>query len=127
MCDAQQIEQSLLALEINAVEAMPEGGTLTIQLGIDADGRHAHIVVSDTGCGIRTEDLPHIFEPFFTTKEGGKGTGLGLAVTYGIIQRHNGMIDVESDRRSGTTFTVKLPVKITASETSSAVIHHVNG
>jgi len=126
-CDAQQIEQGLLALEINAVEAMPEGGTLTLRLQKDADGGHVHIIVSDTGCGIRNEDLPHIFEPFFTTKEGGKGTGLGLAVTYGIIQRHNGTIDVESDHRSGTTFTITLPVKTISSETSSDVNHHFNG
>src|SRR3990170_3428844 len=101
-CDSQQIEQALLALEMNAVEAMPEGGTLKLRLEKDPAGGLVRIIVSDTGCGIRTEDLAHIFEPFFTTKEGGRGTGLGLAVTYGIIQRHNGTIDVESDPNSGT-------------------------
>jgi len=126
-CDSQQIEQALLALEMNAVEAMPEGGTLKLRLEKDPAGGLVRIIVSDTGCGIRTEDLAHIFEPFFTTKEGGRGTGLGLAVTYGIIQRHNGTIDVESDPNSGTTFVITLPVKILASNSSSDSIHHVYG
>ena len=127
VCDPQQIEQALVALEINAVEAMPEGGTLTLQLEKAADGKHVHIVVRDTGIGIRTEDLPHVFEPFFTTKEGGKGTGLGLAVAYGIVQRHNGTIDVESNLRTGTTFVISLPAKAVTHEDSSDPIHHVYG
>jgi two-component system NtrC family sensor kinase len=126
-CDPQQIEQALLALEINAVEAMPEGGTLTLRLERGPDGEHVRVVVSDTGCGIRQEDLPHIFEPFFTTKEGGKGTGLGLAVTYGIVQRHSGTIDVESALQSGTTFVITLPIGVLAGDNSSDSIHHVYG
>ncbi len=110
-CDPQQIEQALLALEINSVEAMPQGGTIQFRLEEERGGEHIRLIISDTGCGIRPVDLPHIFEPFFTTKEGGKGTGLGLAVAYGIVKRHNGTIEVESDVRSGTTFTITLPAK----------------
>ena len=108
-CDPQQIEQAVLAIEINAVEAMPEEGILSISAqrlsGFDA----VQIVISDTGVGIPEEALPHIFEPFFTTKENGKGTGLGLAVVYGIVERHNGTINVQSKLHGGTAFTIVLP------------------
>ncbi|MGB2870110.1 MAG: ATP-binding protein [Bacteroidota bacterium] len=110
-CDAAQIEQALLALEINAVEAMPEGGILTLGLRATPDGNHVEIFIADTGVGIAPQDIPHIFEPFFTTKEEEKGTGLGLAVVYGIVERHAGTIDVRSVLRRGTSFTIKLPVK----------------
>lgn len=108
VCDPSQIEQALLALEINAVEAMSEGGTLKVGLAATAAG-NAEIVVQDTGGGIREEDLPHIFEPFFTTKEQGTGTGLGLAVVYGIVQRHGGSIRVQSKTGEGSTFTLSFP------------------
>lgn len=109
-CDAEQIEQALLALEINAVEAMPHEGCLRITANtVSADAITLKII--DTGTGIRDEDLPHIFEPFFTTKKEGKGTGLGLAVVYGIIESHGGKIEVNSSSNQGTTFTISLPVR----------------
>ena len=108
-CDAHQLEEALIALEINAVEAMPGGGDFKISVKeveyLDA----VQLAVSDTGIGIREEDLPHIFEPFFTTKKDGKGTGLGLSVVYGIVERHSGSITVDSKFNEGTTFTITLP------------------
>jgi signal transduction histidine kinase len=108
-CDAHQLEEALLALEINAVEAMPAGGTFRIKV-IEIEYLNAiQIAVSDTGNGIGEEDLPHIFEPFYTTKKEGKGTGLGLSVVYGIIERHSGSISVDSKLGFGTTFSITLP------------------
>jgi two-component system NtrC family sensor kinase len=110
MCDPAQIEQALLALCINAVEAMPNGGILTVRTAPTASGG-IEAAVEDTGVGIPEEVRAHIFEPFFTTKgEGeGKGLGLGLAVVYGIVQRHNGTIEVASEPGRGTRFTLTLP------------------
>ncbi len=108
VCDPQQIEQALIALEINAIEAMPGGGTL--KLTMQLLGSEIEIKVIDNGIGINEEDLDHIFEPFFTTKKDGKGTGLGLAVVHGIVERHNGRISVQSKPNAGTTFTIILPV-----------------
>jgi two-component system NtrC family sensor kinase len=110
MCDAAQLEQALLALAINAVEAMPDGGTLTIASRTRSEGG-VKLEVSDTGAGIEDSVRPHIFEPFFTTKSDGetKGLGLGLAVVYGIVQRHGGTIDVDSGAGRGTRFTIALP------------------
>jgi len=108
-CIPQEIEQALLALEINSIEAMPEGGTLTVGLRADADGQSARVFVKDTGVGIATEDLAHVFEPFYTTKKDGKGTGLGLSVVFGIVKRHGGSVDVESTVGLGTTVTITLP------------------
>lgn len=107
--DASQLQQCLLNLIFNAIDAMPSGGRLELR----ASGNHQAltIAVSDTGCGIAPEDEPHIFEPFFTTKQDGSGTGLGLATTYGIIERHLGTIAVKSRPGSGTMFTIKLPVE----------------
>ncbi len=109
-CDAEQIQQALLALQINAVEAMPNGGELRIAVLYDA-GKTVTIKIEDTGTGIRNEDMPHIFEPFYTTKREGKGTGLGLAVVYGIIERHNGKISVTTEVNKGTTFSLLLPIE----------------
>jgi two-component system NtrC family sensor kinase len=108
-CDASQIQQLVLALAMNAIEAMPRGGTLSLR----ARRGDACVVleVADTGMGIAKDHLPHIFEPFFTTKEEGKGVGLGLAVAYGIVQRHGGRIDVASKPGEGTRFTVFLPLE----------------
>jgi signal transduction histidine kinase len=110
--DRDQIIQVLTNLITNAVAAMEEGGTLTIR--IDGDPDTIRVSVCDTGIGIPEENLMKIFEPFFTTKQMGKGTGLGLAVTYGIVKMHCGDIRVESNARpengpTGTTFTVTLP------------------
>jgi len=108
-CDPQQIEQALLAVEINAVEAMPDEGVLRVSAHRLAGSDSVQIIISDTGIGIPEEAQPHIFEPFFTTKESGKGTGLGLAVVYGIIERHAGTINVQSQVHGGTSFTIILP------------------
>ncbi len=110
--DSEQMTQVLTNLFRNAIDAMPEGGTLTVTL--EDTAADVIIVVSDTGSGIRDEDKPKIFEPFFTTKGLGKGTGLGLATTYGIVKMHKGQITVESNSDpsrgdTGTTFKIILP------------------
>jgi two-component system NtrC family sensor kinase len=107
--DPNQLQQVFLNLSLNACESMPEGGRLTIATEL-RDGDVA-VVVSDTGCGIRQEDLERIFEPFFTTKPVGKGTGLGLSVSYGIVQQHGGTLGVKSSPGRGTTFTILLRSK----------------
>jgi len=108
MCDENQIQQALVALFVNAVEAMPQGGTLT--LGVTQTPRgDLQISVADSGVGIAQEDLPHVFEPFFTTKKEGKGVGLGLSVVYGIIERHGGTVSVRSEPGKGTVFTLSFP------------------
>ncbi|MBC7365051.1 MAG: GHKL domain-containing protein, partial [Candidatus Aminicenantes bacterium] len=98
-------------LAVNAADAMPNGGQLTITTRFDPSANQVIIRVSDTGIGISEENLKKIFEPFFTTKEKGKGTGLGLAMTYGVIKRHNGTIDVKSREGEGTEFIIRLPVE----------------
>ena len=108
-CDAGQVQQALLVILMNAVEAMPHGGRLGIESAYDPAHRLGRVVVSDEGPGIPPEVLSHIFEPFFTTKEEGKGTGLGLAIALGIIQQHGGNIEVNSTAQKGTVFTVLLP------------------
>ena len=105
--DESQIQQVLIAILINALEAMPDGGTLTI-VARDA-GDHSELEIGDTGIGIPATALPRIFEPFFTTKESGYGMGLGLSIVYGIIKQHGGDIRVTSEPGHGTTMTVTLP------------------
>jgi two-component system NtrC family sensor kinase len=109
VCDAAQIEQVILALVMNAFDAMPQGGNLWIVTSFSHEPDHVRIVVRDDGSGIPPEILPRIFEPFLTTKETGRGVGLGLAISHSILERHNGSIAVESDVGRGTTFTVTLP------------------
>jgi signal transduction histidine kinase len=104
----QELQQVLLNLIINAVQAMPTGGDLTIKADQDQD-KWINIIVQDTGEGISEEHLPHIFDPFFTTKEVGQGTGLGLSVSYGIIKKHGGRITVDSSKGKGCKFTVVIP------------------
>jgi two-component system NtrC family sensor kinase len=106
--DGGQLQQAVIALATNAIDAMPDGGTLTFRAF--AEARRVAIEVEDTGIGIPTEDLSKVFEPFFTTKEVGKGTGLGLAVCYGIITDHGGRLSVRSSVGKGTTFTIFLPI-----------------
>ena len=107
--DPDQMSQVLLNLFINALHAMPDGGTLTLKLKHEGDV--VALLISDTGHGIPQENLAKIFTPFFTTKEVGKGTGLGLTVVHGIIQEHGGTITVESEIGKGTTFTILLPIE----------------
>lgn len=106
--DAGHIQQAIIALATNAIDAMPDGGTVTFSAM--ADKKRLLIEVRDTGIGIATEDMSKIFEPFFTTKEVGRGTGLGLAVCYGIVTDHGGRLSVRSSVGKGTTFTIALPI-----------------
>ena len=114
MLDVGQIQQVFINILLNAIEAMPQGGTLTVSSEIE--DKVAAIRFTDTGIGIPQENLPKILDPFFTTKKQGKGTGLGLSVSYGIIERHRGKLEVKSKVGKGTTFTVKLPIKEKAFE-----------
>ena len=129
--DQGMIEQVLMNLCVNARDAMPKGGNLTINLesvNVDAlsiqahagvqPGRFVCLSVTDTGCGMNEELLQRIFEPFFTTKEAGKGTGLGLATVHGIVGQHKGWVDVESKVDQGTTFRIYIPA-VTKQETIS--------
>lgn len=110
VCDPDQIVQALVALLINAVEAMTEGGRLTVRTGPDESAPdRVRLNVTDTGVGIPPEVQSRIFDPFFSTKDQTKGIGLGLAVVYGIVQRHGGRIDVDSQPGHGTTFTIIIP------------------
>jgi PAS domain S-box-containing protein len=117
------LEQALLNMCINARDAMPQGGTLTLQAcSVDLEdqspelhvsgkpGCYARISVEDTGVGITPEALPRVFEPFFTTKEPGQGTGLGLAMVYGFVKNHDGLVKVESEPGHGARFTISLPL-----------------
>jgi two-component system, NtrC family, sensor kinase len=109
-CDFKQIQQAFLNLMSNASESMDKGGTLRVSARHPEKMGFVEVIISDTGCGISEEDLENIFEPFFTTKEEGKGVGLGLSVVFGIITRHNGSIEVESEPEKGSSFKVRLPV-----------------
>ncbi len=108
MCDENQIQQALVALFVNAVEAMPGGGKLTVGVSRNPAG-DLMVQVGDTGMGIAPEDIPHVFEPFFTTKKEGKGVGLGLSIVYGIIERHGGAVSVQSELGKGTVFMLSFP------------------
>ncbi|MDX1775098.1 MAG: response regulator [Desulfobulbales bacterium] len=123
LADPGQIEQVLMNLAINARDAMPQGGTLTIEIADEyldeqfvlghegaKKGSYVRLSLHDSGSGILPEEQKMIFEPFYTTKEVGKGTGLGLATVYGIVKQHNGYIYVKSNINEGTTFDVYLPV-----------------
>ncbi|MCE1188410.1 MAG: HAMP domain-containing histidine kinase [Ignavibacteria bacterium] len=107
-CDVQKIEQALLTIIMNAIEAMPDGGKLTV-IASKADNT-AMVLVKDEGPGICEKDLPNIFDPFYSTKKDKKGTGLGLSVCYGIIMQHKGSVSVEETSEKGTTFKVLLPL-----------------
>jgi two-component system NtrC family sensor kinase len=110
-CDSAQMEQVALALVMNAIDAMPHGGNLWVSTRTVADGQEIELQVRDDGVGIPPEILPHIFDPFTTTKEVGKGVGLGLAVSKGIVERHGGRIEVSSELGVGTRFQVILPLR----------------
>jgi signal transduction histidine kinase len=127
--DRSMIEQMLMNLAINARDAMPDGGQLTITTSnvmLDnkaasalelSPGAYIHLTVSDTGSGIPKDVLPKIFDPFFTTKEIGKGSGLGLSMVYGIVKQHGGTISVESAPGAGATFSIYLPANDTPEST----------
>jgi len=107
MGDESQLQQAVVALATNAIDAMPDGGTLTLRA--TAAGPKVILEIKDTGIGIPPENLTKIFDPFFTTKDVGRGTGLGLAVCYGIVSEHGGRLDARSTVGVGTTFTISLP------------------
>jgi two-component system cell cycle sensor histidine kinase/response regulator CckA len=126
LIDPAQFQQVLLNLASNAKDAMPDGGTITLStelVTLDGDdlvesssGDYVRIEIADTGCGMDEKTTERIFEPFFTTKERGRGTGLGLATTYGTIKRAGGDISVRSSPGEGATFTIHLPVCAASSE-----------
>jgi CheY-like chemotaxis protein len=123
LADPVQVEQVLVNLAVNARDAMPDGGVLTIATAIldlretrpfpwpvtVVPGRYVRLTVADTGCGMNADTQAHLFEPFFTTKGAGRGTGLGLATIYGIVKQLGGYIWVSSELQHGSTFTVYLP------------------
>ena len=109
-CDPSQIEQVILSLVMNAIDAMPRGGTLRISSRHLVESGEARIQVQDDGVGIPADTLPNLFEPFFTTKERGHGLGLGLAISRTIVERHLGRIEVQSEPGRGTEFTITLPI-----------------
>jgi two-component system NtrC family sensor kinase len=123
--DRNQLQQVLLNLALNACEAMPNGGALTITT--QPHGRDVMLTVADTGLGIKPEHLTQVFDPFFTTKPVGKGTGLGLSVSYGIVQQHGGVLSVQSQEGKGTVFTIILPFgeahDVPAEGSQSVTIH----
>jgi two-component system, cell cycle sensor histidine kinase and response regulator CckA len=142
--DRSLIESAVINLVVNARDAMPEGGTLTVATGkCTADGfllrshpdltekeEYAVVVISDTGSGIDEQLKPHLFEPFFTTKEPGKGTGLGLASVYGTVKAHHGSIEVVSRKGEGTSFTLYFPLSHDSLETAKGqhpVLQKVRG
>jgi two-component system NtrC family sensor kinase len=117
--DANQLSQALTNITVNAIQAMPLGGQLTLQLRHEpassvtgprkSRGNHWAITIRDQGAGMEEDVLAHLFEPFFTTKDVGQGTGLGLAVTHGIVEDHGGWIDVQSQAGKGSEFVIHLP------------------
>lgn len=137
--DEGQVGQVIMNLAINAREAMPKGGTLTIQMAnavLDQDyarghlgvspGRYVMLSVQDTGSGMDAATKARIFDPFFTTKEQGKGTGLGLSTVYGIVKEHDGLVEVDSSPGAGTTMRIYLPRLEGSAEATSKVLPETN-
>ena len=116
-CLPSELNQVFMNLLVNAAHAVSkERGTITIRSGASADGSQVWIEVEDDGCGIARENLSRVFDPFFTTKPVGKGTGLGLSLSYGIVKKHGGRLEVDSEVGRGTRFRVCLPVRRDARE-----------
>jgi signal transduction histidine kinase len=111
VADGSQLQQVLINILMNAVQAMHEHGTLRVQSRYDRGRDDVVLAIRDSGCGIPAEQIDRIFDPFYTTKESGQGTGLGLSIAYGIVSRHHGAIEVESAVGAGTTFTIRLPAR----------------
>jgi CheY-like chemotaxis protein len=138
--DMSMIEQLIINLAVNARDAMPKGGAVTIGTGMveinethvrinpeARPGKYVCLRMSDTGSGIPPEILPRIFEPFFTTKAVGKGTGLGLATVYGVVKQHNGWVEVLSEVGRGTTFRIYLPAStVTADAAGDKPVNEKN-
>jgi signal transduction histidine kinase len=108
--DTNRLQQGLLNLIFNAIEAMPEGGELEISSALVKQKHEVQIEIRDTGHGIPNKYLHHIYDPFFTTKKEGEGTGLGLSIVYGVVSNHGGKIRVKSQSNQGTTFILTFPV-----------------
>ncbi len=117
-----KLDQILVSIYTNAIQAMKSNGTLKVKLNVNNNTQNANIIISDTGPGISEEDMKDIYEPFFTTKPVGKGTGLGLSVCHSLVEEHKGKIEVESSLGSGTTFTIILPFY---NETEDDTYEHV--
>ncbi len=137
--DPSHLQQVFMNLALNARDAMPAGGTLSMSMAHVmippgelqpirelSPGNWISVAIRDSGIGIPTETLPHIFDPFFTTKPVGQGTGLGLAQVYGIIQGHGGFIDVQSSEEGGTTFTIYLPELLISDETTKSAFPEIS-
>ncbi len=130
-CMGSQLNQVFMNLLLNAAQSIQDKGAISVSTGLDKDW--VWVRIADTGCGIAPDNLKRIFDPFYTTKPVGQGTGLGLSLSYGIVQRHGGRIDVQSQINRGTTFTVWLPVQQrvpatpgTASTARSDTAHHLS-
>ncbi|KAA0255806.1 two-component sensor histidine kinase [Acidobacteria bacterium ACD] len=108
--DPAKLQQVFVNVVLNALDAMKDGGELTVRSGFSEKPGTCRVAVSDTGAGIAAEDLPRVFDPFFSTKEVGEGVGLGLAISYGIVEQHRGGIDIQSVPGAGTTVRVLLPL-----------------
>jgi len=108
LLDAEALKQIIINIGLNAIQAMPDGGELAISCR--EEGADLKLRFADTGEGISEENIVHIFDPFFTTKDVGEGTGLGLAVTYSLVQRMGGSIEVQSTVDQGTTFIITIPL-----------------
>lgn len=112
--EGEKLQQVFINIILNAIDAMPEGGTLKIEL--TQEENRAVVKIEDTGTGIKKRDLPHIFDPFFTTKGIGKGTGLGLSISYAIIKEHEGHISVKSESGKGSLFSIFIPMDLKKTE-----------
>ncbi|WP_431825508.1 histidine kinase [Burkholderia sp. F1] len=121
-CLPSQLNQVFMNLLVNAAQAIPGRGVITIRT--TSDGDHVTIAISDTGKGMPPDIMRRIFDPFFTTKPVGQGTGLGLSVSHGIIERHRGVIDVTSEPGCGSTFSIRLPIRHERDDANAAVLRH---
>ena len=120
LAQGERLQQVFINIILNAIDAMPKGGTLKISLY--PENNQAVVKIRDTGIGIKAQHLPHIFDPFFTTKGIGKGTGLGLSISYAIIKEHEGQIAVESKDGEGSIFTIRIPTDLDKKDMNKTLI-----